>query len=124
MKTQCYFSTDIADNLTCCKDGEFTFNGYPINPCPEFPCEEYKTIVKDIETGRKIGEGKLCPVCEAEPVVSCSCSRHDSFCPKGHAWHMCTVHHVPVVGPSDHGSPTMTCTCKKGEESCRSSKTK
>ena len=38
----CYFSTGICGATTCCKDGEFNDNGYPINECPCYPCEKYK----------------------------------------------------------------------------------
>jgi hypothetical protein len=42
----CTFSTDIADNLTCCTDGEFDDYGFPLNPCPQYPCKKYQDIVK------------------------------------------------------------------------------
>jgi hypothetical protein len=51
----CCFSTGIDDSLTCCKDGLFDFNGFPINKCPEYPCNKYENVVtrlKEIEKER------------------------------------------------------------------------
>lgn len=44
----CYFSTGICESLTCCKDNKWNKFGYPINDCPKYPCEKYKSIVLDI----------------------------------------------------------------------------
>lgn len=49
MPKKCYFSTDISETLSCSKDGDFDYNGFPINDCKEFPCEKYKGIVKEVE---------------------------------------------------------------------------
>ena len=37
-----YFSTNIADVLTCCLDGKFDYYGFPINVCKYFPCDKYE----------------------------------------------------------------------------------
>lgn len=50
---KCYFSTNIGDILSCCKDGEFDNNGFPINECEEFPCPKYDEFVKDIDERQK-----------------------------------------------------------------------
>jgi hypothetical protein len=65
-------------------------------------------------------EKNRCPVCDDYAVTSCRCPRCDSFCANGHHWHWCTIHHVKVLGGSDHSLPTLTCTC--GGESNGSSK--
>jgi hypothetical protein len=41
MKVDCYFSTDISETLSCCKDGNFDFYGFPENVCEKFPCDFY-----------------------------------------------------------------------------------
>lgn len=43
-KPKCYFSTGICETLTCCKDGDFDFYGYPVNDCPDYPCMYIKRV--------------------------------------------------------------------------------
>ena len=54
-----------------------------------------------------------CPLCAEEVPFGCKCPRGDRRCSKGHEWHRCVVHKRVVVGPSDHSTDTMTCTCDK-----------
>jgi len=35
---KCCFSTCISDEMTCCKDGDFDFNGFPVSRCKHYPC--------------------------------------------------------------------------------------
>ena len=49
MPDQCFFSTDIAENLTCCLDELFDHNGFPINRCPKYPCERYLKIQMELD---------------------------------------------------------------------------
>lgn len=59
----------------------------------------------------------LCPTCNEESTLTCRCPRRDSCCKNGHTWHTCTVHHVLVIGGSDHGTNTFSCTClRKGDK--------
>lgn len=59
--SKCYFSSGIDDSLTCCKDGIFDDNGFPINRCPNYPCKRYKetreSVIKGLERKGK-GEKK------------------------------------------------------------------
>jgi hypothetical protein len=60
-KEKCVFSTDITDQITCCKDGEFDYYGFPINICAEYPCNKIKEIREDVDKLRidrhkKVGE--------------------------------------------------------------------
>jgi hypothetical protein len=48
-KPKCYFSTDISETLSCCKDGNFDDYGFAKNICPLYPCENYKQIKREIE---------------------------------------------------------------------------
>lgn len=57
--------------------------------------------------------GNICPVCGKEAKLTCKCFRQDSVCEDGHEWHTCTIHHVKVLGKSDHSTNTMSCTCGK-----------
>lgn len=50
---KCYFSTGIDESITCCLDGDFDCNGFPIDPCPKFPCEKYNDIIKKISNERQ-----------------------------------------------------------------------
>lgn len=43
-KKKCVFTTSIADTTECCKNGNFDFNGFPINECNEYPCNKLKNI--------------------------------------------------------------------------------
>ena len=52
-----------------------------------------------------------CPICHQPPKVRCRCPRGDSTCENGHEWHTCMIHHVIVLGLSDHSTPTLSCTC-------------
>lgn len=45
--SDCWFSHDISEILSCCKDGNFDDYGFPINVCPEFPCLKYKGLSED-----------------------------------------------------------------------------
>lgn len=56
----------------------------------------------------------ICPICQEKAVTTCRCFRGDSTCKNGHSWHRCTVHHVTVIGDSDHSIDTMKCTCGRG----------
>lgn len=47
--TKCYFTSDISETLSCCKDGNFDDYGFAENICPAYPCDKYKQIVADIE---------------------------------------------------------------------------
>jgi hypothetical protein len=46
---KCFFSSNIAEELTCSPIPEFDDLGFPIVYCDEFPCDKYKKIVPDIE---------------------------------------------------------------------------
>jgi hypothetical protein len=46
---KCSFSTSIAGQLTCSKDGNFDEYGFPINKCLLFPCEKLKKIYQTIK---------------------------------------------------------------------------
>jgi len=48
MEDKCYFSTNIAEILSCCKDGKFDEYGFPNHTCQKFPCDKYLQICKDI----------------------------------------------------------------------------
>jgi hypothetical protein len=50
---KCVFSTDIGDNLSCSKDGEFDKYGFPIKKCEQFPCEKYNSIINKIKEWEK-----------------------------------------------------------------------
>ena len=57
---------------------------------------------------------RLCPTCGEKSVGTCRCPRSDSYCSKGHNWHMCVIHRRVVLGKSDHSLDTNTCTCGVG----------
>lgn len=59
-------------------------------------------------------EGDLCPVCGLKFTASCRCRRGNRWCPNKHAWHVCKVHRVRVLG-TGHGLPAgwNECTCPK-----------
>jgi len=48
VSNQCYFSSDITEQLSCCKDGNFDNYGFPINICSEYPCKKYIDSVQSI----------------------------------------------------------------------------
>ena len=78
-----------------------------------FAREDRHRIEKLKKAKPKVGEDvETCPVCHLKRVLSCKCFRSDSVCKNGHEWHRCTVHGTIVMGPSDHSTDTMTCTCK------------
>jgi hypothetical protein len=52
-KPKCTFSTDITEQISCCQDGKFNDMGFPINKCPNFPCQKYKDLVSKINERRK-----------------------------------------------------------------------
>jgi len=39
--SKCYFSTGIDESLTCCKNGDFDFYGFPNKMCELYPCKKY-----------------------------------------------------------------------------------
>ena len=47
--SRCIFTTNIADELDCDPKGDFDYNGFPKNRCPEYPCQRYKDIAESIK---------------------------------------------------------------------------
>jgi DNA polymerase III sliding clamp (beta) subunit (PCNA family) len=45
---KCSFSTGIDDSLTCSKSG-FCDLGFPLEDCPEYPCEKHKELKEDLK---------------------------------------------------------------------------
>ncbi len=58
--------------------------------------------------------GRLCPTCDSPAITSCRCSRADSTCKNGHAWHFCTEHDCVVLGISDHSKSGCSCHTVEG----------
>lgn len=54
-----------------------------------------------------------CPICGEDATYSCKCPKLDSICRNGHEWHICLVHNKKVLGPYNHISSTMKCSCYK-----------
>ena len=46
---KCMFSINIAEELTCSKDGEFDDYGFPVDICPLFPCKKYQELLSKIK---------------------------------------------------------------------------
>jgi len=49
--SECCFTTSIDGNISCCKDGEFDFNGFAENICKHFPCEKFKNLFGGLKRG-------------------------------------------------------------------------
>jgi len=46
--TECHFSEDISETISCCRDGKFDDYGFPVNICKRFPCAKYKELVNQL----------------------------------------------------------------------------
>ena len=46
---KCYFSSNVAEELSCSPENEFDDLGFPIVDCDEFPCLKYNEIVAKVE---------------------------------------------------------------------------
>lgn len=44
MEPKCYFTTDITEELSCCRDGNFDRNGFAENMCYLYPCDKFKKL--------------------------------------------------------------------------------
>ncbi len=65
------------------------------------------------ESGLRFLASHNCPVCGGEAQMRCRCMLADSVCSLGHHWHICPVHHLVVVGESNHAAPMDQCSCKQ-----------
>lgn len=58
MGTKCFFSSDITETISCCKDGRFDKLGFAEDLCELYPCQKYKNLVDHLDEKERERNGK------------------------------------------------------------------